>query len=128
MDFMNSYYTPDTGEWRRGREFEGPPHRLYWSGPAAGGALIPSYRKGAQRMAVKDQEPTILTQETKPSPADSVYKEDALETMAEARQRWETARSKSEAQIPFWKKDFTTVSGMEVPPLVTLEQVADVDP
>ncbi|HSF38173.1 MAG TPA: methylmalonyl-CoA mutase family protein [Thermoanaerobaculia bacterium] len=79
-------------------------------------------------MAVKDQEPTILTQETKTSPADSVYKDDALETMAEARQRWETAKAKSEAQVPFWKKDFTTVSGMEVPHLVTLEQVADVDP
>ncbi|HSK78755.1 MAG TPA: methylmalonyl-CoA mutase family protein [Thermoanaerobaculia bacterium] len=79
-------------------------------------------------MAVKDQEPTILTQETKTSPADSVYKDDALETMAEARQRWETAKARSEAQVPFWKKDFTTVSGMEVPHLVTLEQVADVDP
>ena len=79
-------------------------------------------------MAVKDQEPTILTEETKTSPVDSIYKEDALETMAEARQRWEKAKAKSEAQVPFWKKDFTTVSGMEVPHLVTPEQVADIDP
>ncbi|HKV07391.1 MAG TPA: methylmalonyl-CoA mutase family protein [Thermoanaerobaculia bacterium] len=79
-------------------------------------------------MAVKDQEPTILTEETKTSPADSIYKEDALETMAEARQRWEKAKARTEAQVPFWKQDFTTVSGMEVPHLVTPEEVADVDP
>jgi methylmalonyl-CoA mutase N-terminal domain/subunit len=79
-------------------------------------------------MAVKDQEPTILSEETKTSPADSVYKDDALETLAEARQRWDTAKAKTEAQVPFWKKDFTTVSGMEVPHLVTPEEVADVDP
>ncbi len=76
-------------------------------------------------MAVKDQEPTILTEVMA---ADTVYKEDALETMAEARQRWEAAKAKSESQVPFWKKDFTTVSGMEIPHLVTPEQVADVDP
>jgi methylmalonyl-CoA mutase, N-terminal domain len=76
-------------------------------------------------MAVKDQEPTILTEA---KAADTVYKEDALETMAEARQRWEAAKAKSEAQVPFWKKDFTTVSGMEIPHLVTPEQVADIDP
>jgi methylmalonyl-CoA mutase N-terminal domain/subunit len=80
-------------------------------------------------MAVKDQEPTLLT-EVLPDEnrAGSVLKEDALETMAEARQRWEGAKAKAEAQVPFWKKDFTTVSGMEVPHLVTPEQVADVDP
>jgi methylmalonyl-CoA mutase, N-terminal domain len=79
-------------------------------------------------MAVKDQEPTILTGETTTAPADSVYKDDAFETMAEARQRWEKDRAKAEAKVPFWKKDFTTVSGMEVPHLVTADQVADVDP
>ncbi len=76
-------------------------------------------------MAVKDQEPTVLTEAN--APADSIYKDDVLETMAEARQRWEGARSKTEAQGPYWKRDFTTVSGMEVPHLVTPEQVADVD-
>jgi methylmalonyl-CoA mutase N-terminal domain/subunit len=83
-------------------------------------------------MAVKDQEPSLLTEETRETPSKandaSAYKEDALETMAEARQRWDAARSKSESQNPFWKKDFTTVSGMEVPHLVTPEQVADIDP
>ncbi|HSS78830.1 MAG TPA: methylmalonyl-CoA mutase family protein [Thermoanaerobaculia bacterium] len=48
--------------------------------------------------------------------------------MAEARQRWETAEAKAEGQVPFWKRDFTTVSGMEVPHLVTPEQVAGIDP
>ncbi|HEY3567937.1 MAG TPA: methylmalonyl-CoA mutase family protein [Thermoanaerobaculia bacterium] len=48
--------------------------------------------------------------------------------MAEARQRWEKAKDKAEAQVPFWKQDFTTVSGMEVPHLVTPEQTADIDP
>jgi methylmalonyl-CoA mutase N-terminal domain/subunit len=78
-------------------------------------------------MAVKDQEPTLLTAE-KPARAASVYKEEALEIMAAARQRWEAATSRAEAQVPFWKRDFTTVSGMEVPHLVTPEQVAGVDP
>jgi methylmalonyl-CoA mutase N-terminal domain/subunit len=81
-------------------------------------------------MAVKDQEPTVLnaetTAETK-APADSIYKEDALDTFTEARQRWEKSKAKSEGQVPFWKRDFTTVSGMEVPHLVTPEQVADID-
>jgi methylmalonyl-CoA mutase N-terminal domain/subunit len=76
-------------------------------------------------MAVKDQEPTLLTEK---AAADSVYKEEALETLTEARQRWEAASAKAEAQVPFWKTDFTTVSGLEIPHLVTPEQVADVDP
>ncbi|MEO6193027.1 MAG: methylmalonyl-CoA mutase family protein [Thermoanaerobaculia bacterium] len=48
--------------------------------------------------------------------------------MTTARQRWDAATAKAEAKAPFWKEDFTTVSGMEVPHLVTPEQVADVDP
>ncbi len=89
-------------------------------------------------MAVKDQEPTILAKSLgdpqeksagrETAPADPIYQEDVLETMAEARQRWESAKAKAEAQVPFWKRDFTTVSGMEVPHLVTPEQVADIDP
>jgi len=78
-------------------------------------------------MAVKDQEPTLLNEEAKPA-ADSAYKEDALAAMTAARRRWEAATAKAEAKAPFWKQDFTTVSGMEVPHLVTPEQVADVDP
>src|SRR3954453_16602469 len=48
--------------------------------------------------------------------------------MGAARRRWEAAAGKLEAKAAFWKTDFTTVSGMEVPHLVTPEQVADVDP
>ena len=64
-------------------------------------------------MAVKDEPLPPLTEQA----ADTAYKDDVLETMAEARQRWEAAKAKSEAQVPAWKKDFTTVSGMEVPHL-----------
>jgi methylmalonyl-CoA mutase N-terminal domain/subunit len=80
-------------------------------------------------MAVKDEPiaPTA-TAETAGTAADSVYEDDALEAMAEARRRWESARAKAEAQVPYWKDDFTTVSGMEVPHLVTPEQTADIDP
>ncbi|HEX5719087.1 MAG TPA: methylmalonyl-CoA mutase family protein [Thermoanaerobaculia bacterium] len=48
--------------------------------------------------------------------------------MAEARQRWDAAKAKSEAQTPAWKKDFTTVSGMEIPHLVTPEETSRIDP
>ncbi|MBV8202039.1 MAG: methylmalonyl-CoA mutase family protein [Acidobacteria bacterium] len=48
--------------------------------------------------------------------------------MAEARQRWEAARTGAEAKAPYWKRDFTTVSGMDVPHLVTPEQIAGIDP
>ncbi|HEX3526905.1 MAG TPA: methylmalonyl-CoA mutase family protein [Thermoanaerobaculia bacterium] len=77
-------------------------------------------------MTVKDREPIAL--EPAGSADSAVYKEDALETMAEARQRWEAAKAKAEAQVPAWKRDWTTVSGMAVPALVTPEQVADLDP
>jgi methylmalonyl-CoA mutase N-terminal domain/subunit len=62
------------------------------------------------------------------APGSSFYQLEALETMAEARQRWEAAHARAEEKAPFWKLDFTTVSGMEVPHLVTPEQVAGIDP
>jgi methylmalonyl-CoA mutase N-terminal domain/subunit len=58
----------------------------------------------------------------------SVYRLEALETLAAARRRWEQARDRAAGKTPAWKDDFTTVSGMEVPELVTPEQVADLDP
>ncbi len=58
----------------------------------------------------------------------TTYKSTALETMAEARIRWERAQADLAEKRPFWKQDFTTVSSMEVPHLVTAEQVADIDP
>jgi len=44
-----------------------------------------------------------------------------------ARERWEMARARDERGRPPWKQDFTTVSGMSVPPLVTPDQLR-VDP
>src|SRR5215470_15525423 len=73
--------------------------------------------------------PATLAPEVPETPAASaVYRLEALETMAEARQRWEAERARAAAKTPFWKRDFSTVSGMEVPELVTPEQVADLDP
>jgi methylmalonyl-CoA mutase, N-terminal domain len=74
-------------------------------------------------MAVKD-EPISAPEQA----VDTVYKDDVLDTMAEARQRWEAAKAKHEAKIPAWKEDFTTVSGMEIPHLVTAEETARIDP
>ncbi|HXO28136.1 MAG TPA: methylmalonyl-CoA mutase family protein [Thermoanaerobaculia bacterium] len=48
--------------------------------------------------------------------------------MGEARRRWEAASARAEEKAPFWKRDFTTVSGLEVPHLVTPEQIAGIDP
>jgi len=39
------------------------------------------------------------------------------------RERWETAKAANEAERPPWKRDFTTVSGLEIPHLVTPDQV-----
>ncbi len=78
-------------------------------------------------MAVKDQAPTAVAEPARTA-ADSVYRADALDTMAEARMRWESAAAKAEAKSPHWKRDWTTVSGMEVPPLITADQAARVDP
>jgi len=44
-----------------------------------------------------------------------------------ARERWEMARDRDESGRPPWKRDFTTVSGMGVPHLVTPDQLR-VDP
>jgi methylmalonyl-CoA mutase N-terminal domain/subunit len=84
-------------------------------------------------MTVKDQEPTLLNETPGEAKAagkapSSTYKPDALSSLAEARRRWDAAAAQAEAKAPFWKTDFTTVSGMEVPHLVTPEEVADVDP
>jgi methylmalonyl-CoA mutase, N-terminal domain len=77
-------------------------------------------------MAVKDEplaKPAVAEEKT----SESVYREDVHKTMAEGRQRWEAAKAKAEAQVPPWKQDFTTVSGMEIPHLVTGDQVAGID-
>ena len=47
------------------------------------------------------------------------FREDALERAAAAENRWHDAAERAERRRPFWSEDFTTVSGMEVPHLVT---------
>src|SRR5258706_8672458 len=105
-------------------------HRLYSSFQPGGSGQPSACERRGPRMAVKDQEPSLLTEKPAADSGfkDSAYKEEVLETLAEARQRWEAAEAKAETQVPFWKRDFTTVSGMEVPQLVTPEQVAGIDP
>ena len=44
-----------------------------------------------------------------------------------ARRRWREARDKALAKRPYWKSDFTTVSGLEVPHLTRPEDVAHID-
>ena len=78
-------------------------------------------------MTVKQDEPGLASAATALA-ASPVYRPEALESMGEARQRWEAARERAVAKTPFWRSDFSTVSGMEVPDLVTPEQVADLDP
>ncbi len=76
-------------------------------------------------MTVKDPPaPPVETQ----TDSKIAYRDDLLESMGEARQRWEAAKTAAEAKRPFWKSDFTTVSSMEVPHLVGPEDVADLDP
>ncbi len=48
--------------------------------------------------------------------------------LARSGERWRAAAAEAERRQPFWKRDFTTVSGMEVPHLVAADQVADIDP
>ena len=48
---------------------------------------------------------------------------DARGRARQDRERWQRAARTSRGQTPFWKDDFTTVSGMEVPPLVTADEV-----
>jgi len=57
-----------------------------------------------------------------------VFTSEVLETMAEARIRWERAQAEVAAKRSHWKSDFTTVSSMEIPHLVTAEQIGDIDP
>ena len=58
------------------------------SNATVAGALAPPRKEF--RMAVKDREPSVLADSGKPekaAPADSIYQDGVLETMAEARGR-----------------------------------------
>jgi methylmalonyl-CoA mutase N-terminal domain/subunit len=84
--------------------------------------------KQQQVSPARAAEPAAAVSAAVASPPSPLFREEALETMAEARQRWEAARHRSQTAIPYWKQDFTTVSGMEVPELVTADQGAAADP
>jgi methylmalonyl-CoA mutase N-terminal domain/subunit len=58
----------------------------------------------------------------------SPLREEVARRSAAARERWSAARERAEAERPSWKRDWTTVSGMEVPALATPEDVAAIDP
>ncbi len=60
--------------------------------------------------------------------ASSTLKPEVAAAVEAARERWQAAAQAAEAKQPGWRKDFTTVSGMEVPRLVTADQIADIDP
>ncbi|MGE0639200.1 MAG: methylmalonyl-CoA mutase [Thermoanaerobaculia bacterium] len=74
-----------------------------------------------------------VADEKRPAPSDSAaaapaaatpLREETYRAARAARERWEAERSRSEERTPPWKNDFTTVSGMSVPALVTPDQVA----
>ena len=78
-------------------------------------------------MTVKD--PTRISPPAdSPSAPPSTLREEVARRSRAARERWEAARSAAEAEKAPWKPDFTTISGMEVPKLVTPEQVGGLDP
>ena len=74
-------------------------------------------------MAVKDK-PAPSASEPPAAPPASPYRDEVVAELEAARQRWERAAAESQAKQPFWKQDFTTVSSMEVPRLVTPEEVS----
>lgn len=78
-------------------------------------------------MPSKDESTAVLDP-VKADARSSFLKEEAVETMAEARERWEKSRQAATEKRPAWKQDFTTVSSMEVPHLVTADEVRDLDP
>jgi methylmalonyl-CoA mutase N-terminal domain/subunit len=77
-------------------------------------------------MVVKEPEP--IAEAALEGENRSGLTDEALAAMADARRRWEQARDRSAAERPPWKRDFTTVSGLEVPQLVTAGETAGIDP
>jgi methylmalonyl-CoA mutase N-terminal domain/subunit len=75
-------------------------------------------------MSVKEVPQTATAAATRPS----TLRDEVDRRARAARAAWEAAKAKSEAAAPPWKGDWTTVSGMAVPQLVTPEQVAEIDP
>ncbi len=63
-----------------------------------------------------------------PEAAESSDASGATDELTGSRERWEAATAKSRERRPYWKEDFTTVSSMTIPHLVTPDRVADLDP
>ena len=77
-------------------------------------------------MAIQD--PPKPPESEEKSRSESYVRDEALEILSAAREGWEQSTQRVFEKRPAWKTDFTTVSNMEVPHLVTPEQVADIDP
>jgi methylmalonyl-CoA mutase N-terminal domain/subunit len=74
------------------------------------------------------QDPTRTAPPEASAPRPTTLREEVERRSRAARERWEAARARAEAEKPAWKSDFTTVSGLDVPELVTPEQVGHLDP
>jgi methylmalonyl-CoA mutase N-terminal domain/subunit len=68
-------------------------------------------------------EPKTPVSHRKPQENLSPLRQEIVTRLQAARQRWQEAKARVEAERPPWKKDFTTVSGMEVPELETPERM-----
>ncbi len=78
-------------------------------------------------MAVKEP-PKPVDGATRPAESVSTLDRSVERRAEEGRQRWEREAAQARTARPPWKKDFTTVSGMDVPELVTADQVSGLDP
>ncbi len=65
----------------------------------------------------------VTTTRKRSGTSTSPLQEEIRQRLEVARQRWLAAKSRAEAERPPWKRDFTTVSGMEVPELETQERM-----
>ncbi len=79
-------------------------------------------------MAIQDPPRQAETAKKRQAERESFFKDEALEILSQAREGWEDSVEKAFEKRPPWKSDFTTVSSMDVPHLVTADQVADLDP
>ena len=71
-------------------------------------------------MAVK--EPPQEASPARPDQALTPLREEVRGRAQAARERWQATRDREAGARPYWKKDFTTVSGQPVPDLVTPDQ------
>jgi len=80
-------------------------------------------------MTVKEPEaPKIDAADAAAETPNRTFKDEVAEAAKAGRERWREEADAARAKRPFWKDDFTTVSSMQVPHLVTADQVADLDP